>query len=203
MDKKLQKIIAITILVFGSSTAYANSVGFDSNSFEFTETGFSISIVYDFTGFAMFGGSVNVAFDSGAFELVDYVQAPLAADAQAQASPVGELVEPGLYSNVGIGTFEFTAGMNSAGAIGTFYFSFLGPASETTPCGFQLCLLPFDINPFVSLGGSDVTDLVLGNGTTEFGLPLPVPVPAAVWLLLSATGLLFGVSRRPNAGPTT
>ena len=175
--------------------AHANSVGLEQVEYTSNFDQVIVALVYDFTDFAMFGGGLDIAYDHNSIEFVSYTQAPLPADAQAAASPVGELTEPGLYSGVGIGTFDFFNGMTSAGEIGTFVFNILGPFdSGVMPCGLAMCLLPNAINPFISLAGEDVTEELIANGSNSTGA-VPIPVPAAVWLMLGGLTTLLGLRR--------
>ncbi|MEM7082652.1 MAG: VPLPA-CTERM sorting domain-containing protein [Pseudomonadota bacterium] len=178
-------------------SASANSVGFDAMDYDGTAGTVSITLTYDFTDFAMFGGGVDIIYDSNAIEFVSYTQADLPADAQAPASPVGALDGAGTYAGVGIGTFEFFNGMTSAGNIGTFVFNVLGGTDAgATPCGMTLCIVPNAINPFVSLAGQDVTADLLSAGIS--GANVVVPVPAAVWFMLSGLGALIGFGRKSS-----
>ncbi len=52
------------------------------------------------------------------------------------------------------------------------------------------------INPFVSLAGLNVNDELFANGISGANIALPVPVPAAAWLMLSAMIGLTGFGRR-------
>ncbi len=192
----IKAIVVLTVSVAMYSVS-ANSVGLEQVEYDGNFDQVSITLVYDFTDFSMFGGGLDIIYDANSIEFVSYTQQdPLPFDAQAPASPVGELTAPGLYSGAGIGTFEFFNGMNSAGNIGTFVFNIVGPTDAgATPCGFALCLAPNAINPFVSLAGDIVTDELIANGFNGT-LGVPIPVPAAVWLMLSGVGALVGFGRK-------
>ncbi len=193
--KPMIKAIAALAISGMMLSASANSVGFDAMEYDGTQGTVSITLNYDFTEFAMFGGGVDIIYDAAAIEFVSYTQAPLPADAQAPASPVGALSDAGTYTGVGIGTFEFFNGMTSAGEIGTFVFNVLGATDAgNTPCGMTLCIVPNAINPFVSLAGTEVSATLIDNGIGA--AQVVVPVPAAVWFMLSGLGALFGFGRK-------
>lgn len=175
-------------------SASANSVGFDAMEYDGTQGTVSITLQYDFTDFAMFGGGVDIIYDTTALQFVSYTQADLQSDAQAAASPEGMLAAPGMYEGAGVGTFEFFNGMTSAGDIGTFVFSVIGAGDGSTPCGMTLCLQANAINPFVSLAGQEVTADLLAAGNSAAAVV--VPVPAAVWFMLSGLGALLGFGRK-------
>lgn len=179
-------------------SASANSIGFDAMEYDGTSGQVSITLQYDFTDFAMFGGGVDIIYDANAIEFVSFERAPLPADAQAPASPDGSLTAPGEYTGVGIGTFEFFSGMTSAGDIGTFIFNVLGATDAgATPCGMTLCITPNATNPLVSLAGQTVSDELIMNGIGGATVTAaPIPVPAAVWLMLSGLGALLGFGRK-------
>ncbi len=176
-------------------SASANSVGFDSMEYDGSAGTITVVLTYDFTEFAMFGGGVDIIYDTNVLEFGSYTHQALDnLDAQAPASPPGELTEPGTYAGVGIGTFEFFTGMTSAGNIGTFVFNVIGATAGGAPCGFDLCVQA-NANDWVSLATDNVTDVLLATGIGGANVA-PVPVPAAVWFMLSGLGALFGFGRK-------
>lgn len=181
-------------------SASANSIGFDSLEYDGTSGQVSITLQYDFTDFAMFGGGVDIVWDGGALAFANFERAPLAADAQAPASPDGALSGDS-WVGIGVGTFEFFNGMTSAGDIATFTFDVLGPTDAgATPCGLTLCITPNATNPMVSLAGQTVTDdLIAAGGGGANVAAAPIPVPAAVWFMLSGLGALLGFGRKKSA----
>lgn len=182
--------MAVSGMMFNAS---ANSISFDMGEYMAQDGTVTVTINYDFSDFAMFGGGFDVLYDSSVIEFVSYEQAPLPADAQAPASPVGALAAPGAYEGAGIGTFDFFTGMTSTGVIGTFTFTQIDLAGGgDAGCGFTLCLTPNAVNPLVSLAGADVSLDILGGGSNVTA----VPVPAAVWFLLSGLGALLGFGRK-------
>lgn len=201
MNRLFSKFVAVVFVGLTAANANANSVGFDLP--EVTGEGPSltlrVTVNYDFTEFAMFGGGLDIRYDTTALEFVAYIPAALSFDAQPAASPVGELTSLGEYTGFGVGTFEFFNGMNSQGEIGTFVFNFVALNTGATPCGSLICLTGNAINPFVSLAGADVTEQLLNNGLStvdvEFLGPIPFPVPAAVWFMLSGLATLWGFGR--------
>ena len=196
----IKPMIWVIALLIGSGTmvsSSANSVGFDQMIYYSDGGSVSIDLLYDFTDFATFGGSVTIIFDTTAIEFVSYTQAPYPPDVQSPASPIGSLVSPGVYEGVGIGTFEGFFGITSAGAIGTFVFNVFGSPSGSTPCGSTLCILPHAINPFIALNGQDITAEVLANGISSADVVASeIPVPAALWLLLSGLAVFAGCGRK-------
>lgn len=191
--------------------------GANANFIEFDQTSYSgavgdritVTINYDFTTFAMFGGGLDLLFDPTVVDFVSFTQ-DLAPDAIALASPVGAEGAAGEYLGFGIGTFDFFSGMTSAGTFGIFEFDLLAPAGSVpaTVCGQVLCLTPNPFfNPFISLAGFDVTadffpDGFLGADVEFQVAPVDpvdpvVPVPAPLTLSLFGIGLVgLGWSRR-------
>jgi hypothetical protein len=185
--------------------------GANANFIEFDQTSYSgaagdritVTINYDFTSFAMFGGGLDLLFDPTVVDFVSFTQ-NLAPDAQATASPVGAEGAAGEYLGFGIGTFDFFSGMTSAGTVGIFEFDLLAPPGLVlaTSCGQVLCLTPKPfLNPFVSLIGDFVTADLFPAGflgaAVEFQVDPVVPVPAPFTLSLFGIGLVgLGWSRR-------
>ncbi len=194
--KPIIKAIAALAVSGMMLSASANSVGFEFMEYDGTAGTVTINLNYDFTDFAMFGGGVDIIYDANAIEFVSYTHRALEnADAQDPASPEGSLTAAGTYTGVGIGTFEFFNGMTSAGAIGTFQFNVLGATDAgATPCGMTLCIVENGINPWVSLAGGIVGPELIGNGNSAAAVV--VPVPAAVWFMLSGLGALLGFGRK-------
>lgn len=194
--KLITRSFAALLLSGMTLSASANSIGFDQTDLFLDNGQVTVSVIYDFTEFPMFGGGLDLTYDTFNLEFVSFEQGPFAADVQAPASPEGALVAPGLYEGFGIGTFEFFNGINSAGTIGTFTFNVINvPRLAPTPCGQTLCLSENGINPFVNLAGESVGSELLMTGTP--GVPLVfLPVPAAVWLMLSGVGALIGFGRK-------
>jgi len=177
-------------------SASANSVGFDQIEYLTDGNTITVTLNYDFTEFAMFGGGVDITYDTTVLEFVSYTHLALNnADAQGPASPEGALTDAGTYTGVGIGTFEFGTGMTSMGTIGTFVFNVIGATAGGAACGMDLCINVNNINPFVSLAGDEVSALLLDNGISGANVA-PIPVPAAVWFMLSGLGALFGFGRK-------
>lgn len=202
----MAQLAGTLLTVLGAISVHANSVGLTSDN-DSDGGNVVITVEYDFSDFAMFGGGMNLVYDPTVWELVSYTQAPLSPDAQGPASPVGQFEQPGLYTGFGIGTFEFFNGMTSAGEIGSFILinlssdpdpSFLGCGGDPTDFALAtICITPNATNPFVSLAGEIVDeDIFVGPGA-YIPPPEPIPVPAAVWLFASAIGLVLRI-RKPS-----
>ncbi|MFK8030000.1 MAG: hypothetical protein AB8G18_07145 [Gammaproteobacteria bacterium] len=188
----------IAALIISGTTlgASANSAGFDSSTPTPVNGQLIVSVVYEFTEFSMFGGGLDLVYDTTTLEFVSFEHGPFQPDVQAPASPEGVFIEEGLYEGFGLVTFEFFNGINSAGTVGTFTFNILDiPLTASTPCGETLCLTENAINPFVSLAGDTVGAQLLANGSATANL-VTLPVPAAVWLMLSGFGALLSLGRK-------
>ncbi len=188
-------VIAIAVLILSSSSfgALANSFGFDSNVLVPQSGMVSISVDYDFTEYSMFGGRVNIVYDSDAIEFVKFNSGLLPPDVEI-VSTAGVLTEPGLIAEFGLLATNFFNAANSQGRVGTFYFNILGEANAgATPCGKVLCIVEDPLNPFVTALGTVATDDILAASITEASIA-PVPLPASFWFLLS--GMAFFARRR-------
>lgn len=201
--KPFYKVFAALLMSVTMVGANANSVGFDLDSYDASSGSFSVTINYDFTDFNMFGGGMDLAFDASVLSLVSYTRSDPAdrPGSQDPASPVGSLASAGLYEGFGVGTFDFFTGFGGTGTVGTFVFDVIGTASRGDSA---LMLMPNAINVFASIDiqpgqmTTDVTNLIFPTGaisSTVTGLA-PIPVPAAIWFMLSGVGALMGLRRR-------
>lgn len=197
--KPLTKVLAALALGLSMMGANAASIGFDQSLY-IANPGdeIAVTINYDFTDTAIFGGGLNVIYDASVLQFISYTPATWGGTGEPQsgaASPVGALTADGAYEGIGIGTFDFN-GINTAGQIGTFQFLVLGAGGDAG-CGQTLCLTPVEpANPFGSTTGQNLNPIVFDpNGDSVLGATV-VPVPAAVWFLLSGLGALFGLGRR-------
>ena len=185
--------LTMSVVMVGAS---ANSVTFDQAVYDGSAAQIFVTVNYDFTEFPMHGGGVNLEYNTDVLQFWDYEQAPLPADAGAgPVSPVGGFEYPGLYAGFGIGSYDLFNGMGGAGPIGTFVFNVVGtadPGTSDTECGEVLCLLANPFNPMTSIAGFYLSDEFFPQGAHV----QPIPVPAAVWFLLSGVGVLFGMRRR-------
>ena len=193
--------LMVSGMMFGAN---ANNISFDQAQYTVNPgDAVQVTVTYDFTDFAMFGGGFNLIYDASTLTFVDYARTDfdvMGADLPPQnaASPTGGLDSAGNYLGAGIGTFDFFNGLLASGVIGVFTFIYDGPPTEGgfgTPCGSQLCLMPnVPQNPMVSLAGGDVTADIFGDPNAIYAAN--VPVPAAVWFLLSGLGALLGFGRK-------
>ncbi len=220
--KPIIKAIAAMAVGGVMLSASANSVGLDAMEYDGTSGQVSITVNYNFMDNLMLGGGVDLIFDANALEFVSYTQAPLPDDAdEGASSPLGEIFNPtnadgdvyqypgsvlpnddpeySAYAGFGIGTFNFFVGMSSAGEIGTLVFNVLGSTDgASTPCGMTVCLVEARINPFTQIDGVEPGDVygLLDGGQGANVLAAPIPVPAAVWFMLSGLGALLGFGRK-------
>ncbi len=179
-------------------TTRANSISLDSSTYQVDENNqIIVTVTYDFTEFAMFGGNMNLLYDNESLELVSYTRANLVGTgAQPAASPIGNhFPSEGLYGEFGIGTFELFAGMSGEGDVGVFVFNFLSFGPGLDSCAQELiCLTPSTNMPMFSHAGADVTADLFAAGITSVNVA-PVPIPGAIWFLFSGVGLLAGLRR--------
>lgn len=202
MNKPACKVMAI--LTFGNLlfSAQAGSVGLDSMSYDGSSGQVAVTVVYDFTDSNIAGGGLDLIYDASALIFVSYEPAPLPPDAWAPGSPTGSLETPGLYSGFGIGANKLQqvfGGITTAGPIGTFVFDVLGATdSNATPCGMTLCLQQTVFNPWIDVYEGNVGEALLANGTSGADVLAPVPIPAALYLLLSSLCGLLGFGHSSN-----
>lgn len=194
--KPLQKVLAAFVLGLSMMGANAASIGFDQDLY-IANPGdtLTVTINYDFTDLATFGGGMNLVYDTAVLQFVSFEQTQWTGAGFPQngtPSLVGT-ENDGEYTNFGIGTFDF-AGISTAGTIGVFTFSVIG-ANGDAGCGATMCLTPVTTNPFGSTTGGNITDQVF-NDPNSITAATVVPVPAAVWFMLSGLGALFGFGRR-------
>ncbi len=189
------QFVFLVVYVSFVTSANANSVGFDAAEYQVVNNQLVVTVGYDFSSLAMFGGAVDLSYDPSVIEFVSFTQAELAPDLFAPNSPVGFLEAPGDYQKFGVGTNKSFMGATSSGAIGTFVFEFVGFSDlPDTSCGNILCLSVNSSFPFVALTGEDISDEILANGISSAGIS-QVPVPAAGLLFLGGLGLVFGLDR--------
>lgn len=193
-ERNFVRVMAALTVLSICTAAKANSFGFEQAAVTTASDQFSVSFGYDFTEFAMFGGAVDIVYDPTEIQLDSLIFANLPIDAMHLGPASDTELEPGLISGVGVGTLNFFDGINSASRIGTLSFTILGSGTGNTPCGATLCITTSAINPFVSLAGLEVSDEILGQGITSFEVT-QVPLPGAIWLMLSCVGAIIGFGR--------
>jgi hypothetical protein len=205
----MKKIIAtLTLTMLLISEAHANMIAFDEATYSGSAGDtITVTVNYDFTSYSMFGGGLDLLFDSNVVGFKSFNQ-NLPSDADPVVSPVGALAGD-LYGGFGIGTFDFFNGMNSAGIFAIFEFELLAPPASGAPatlCGEVLCLYPNSINPLVSLAGAVVSADFFSAGFLGAAVEVlvdpsgPTPVPAPFTLSLFGIGLIgLGWSRRKKA----
>jgi len=187
--KPFVKVLTALVASAMMFNANANSVSLDSALYDGTSGQITVTVSYDFTDFAMFGGGINLMYDASALSFVSYDQDVSMSQADEAASPTGSLTSEGNYDGFGIGTFAFQTGISDAAAFGTFVFDVL---ADCTDC---IMLGPNAANPMVSLAGMPVNAEIFGGDMTVASVSF-VPVPAAVWFMLSGLGALVGFGRK-------
>ena len=187
--KPFVKVLAALVASAMMFNASANSISLDSASYDGASGQITVTISYDFTDFAMFGGGANLMYDASALSFVSYTQDVSMSGADEAASPTGSLVSDGNYEGFGIGTFAFQTGITDAASFGTFVFDVLAGCDDCIMLG------PNAANPMVSLAGMPVNAEIFGNGITVASVSA-IPVPAAVWFMLSGLGALLGFGRK-------
>lgn len=186
-------LIAALLSCLPAWTAHANSVGFSSSTYAPDNGQLIVTVVYDYSDFAMAGGGFDLLYDPESLEFVSYTAAPRQPDVMWTYG--GTVDEPGIVYGIGHST-KFFNGITSSGEFGTIVFNVLStPVGDPGCDGFQLCLVPTIFNPFVTLSGNLVTDEILADAYAQV---VTVPAPAAFWLL---AGGLVGLLRRRSMMP--
>ncbi|MFK7888399.1 MAG: VPLPA-CTERM sorting domain-containing protein [Gammaproteobacteria bacterium] len=191
---KIKKILLAIALSASLTAAHAASVSLvytgandiDDDGAILAAAGDTLTfdLVMDFTDQITLGGGFDINWDSSVFALESYVSAGLG-DPSFGRDPV---LEDGRLFNGAVGNFN---GLTE-GLIATLSFQVLAfPATMAdgmiTPSGTD-----GDSGPWIDgVTFVDVIDDVEYNG-----LGIRVPVPAAVWFMLSGLGVLAGMGRR-------
>ncbi len=185
------KLSALLFFVSTTISTQANSVSFDQSVYLGQISGQIIVVVnYDFTTTPMFGGGMDLYYDTAILEFVSYEQTDyfaLGLDPQSAASNVGSLNSPGFYERFTVAISDFFFGVTDAGPVGAFVFNLIGISPVgNTPCGQSLCLSSAILDPMVTLNGDGITDEVFGDPNNLQASVAVVPVPGAIWLLMSS-----------------
>jgi len=186
---KLQTIFATAILFAMSVSANAVSISLvylgannlDDDGAILAQAGdvLEFDLVMDFTSHPTIGGGFDVSWDTANFNFNNFTSAGLG-NPDFYREPV---VRDGLLFNGGDGDLNGI----SQGVIATMSFTYFGGEGS--------------ISPSATTGTSGPwIDAIDFAGTIEpdyFGVTVrPVPIPAALWLLLSGLGIFAGLDRR-------
>jgi len=144
----------------------------------------TFDVVMDFSGTPTLGGGFDIVFDSSQLEFGNFINFEIGEDGFGRDPDEFD----GLLESWAFGAF---AGLSGPETVGSVSFTFIGKGITdvflTATSGIG--------GPFVSFDNPSMM-LDVDFGSARIGM---VPVPAAVWFLLSGLGALFGVSRRKNA----
>jgi hypothetical protein len=179
---KMIKIFIALYCTITFSTAQAVSVSFDQSTVLTPPDVFSLNLLIDFSDNPTSGGAVDIMWDP---TLLQY-NSDFTFDAGfTSPDPFFDVIDfqaPGLLS-VGFGTLSaLIADNTTAGAL-----SFTSLSSNTATISFQ------DSIVYAGFFGGEGQPLTVNYTDTIVN---PVPLPAAVWLMLSGLGLLGMVSKR-------
>lgn len=141
----------------------------------------TFDVVMDFSDAPTLGGGFDIVFDPSSLEFESFTNNEIGEDGFGRDPDEFD----GLLESWAFGAF---GGMTGPDIVGTVSFTYLGGLTEislTATSGIGGPFVSFD-NPGSML---DV----------DFGSVQVVPVPAAVWFLLSGLGALLGVRNRKDA----
>ncbi len=173
---------AVITLIGANGSASASTISLQPES-TITTVGdiFSLNVVLDFGGDPTFGGGVDISWDETLLEFVDWTFDTSTVQDDPSFREVGELLD-GRLTDISAG--EIGDGLID-GIMGTITFMAIsqgdaivdiGPASDP-------------LLEWVSLAFVVQTPDYIGAGVAI----QPVPVPAALWMLLGGLGTLAGV----------
>ncbi len=144
----------------------------------------TFDIVMDFSGEPTIGGSFDVAFDSSALRFDSFFREPSIGIPEFSRDP--DILD-GLLENWMVGSFN---GLLPVATLGNVAFSVLPTMGTMTNIALQ------DTNSATGFPWQDGFDTVYAVNYNSVELSR-IPVPAAVWFMLSALGALFRF--RPKA----
>ena len=152
----------------------------------------SLDLTMNFQGEPTIGGGIDVLFDN-------FTNAELAFDSYTRAN-LGDAafgrapdVEATKLNGIAFGDF---AGVSGPALIGTLSFK----AKKAGDYFLDLAINDKPAGSFFKLNGDP--QLPILNGATLHVLAVPIPIPAAVWLMFSALGTIGGVSSRRGSNRT-
>ncbi len=170
---KLYASTSLVVLFFLSTMAQASTISLSLNTAEPIHVGddVSLDLKMDFTDNPTDGGAIDVFYDASLLELISYTPESLGDPAFAHIPDE----QPGKLNGIAFGAF---GGLSGPAKIGTLVFQAL-----TT--GITELTLAEN-----TLFGGGTFNMVVFTGAQVTIQPSPVPLPGAVWLMLSGLGLI-------------
>ena len=197
--RKILPLVAALAMISIGSTTYANVISFDDPA-QAALVGdvVTFDIEMDFINSTV-GGSFDVFYDSSLLSFISFeFDAAFTAiiDPAFSVLPDNCLVDGAAISGCSVGDSELNgiAFGNFDGVTGTHIIGTL--SFITLDSGVAEITMATNDGPYEGFFSSvDASELVVLYGPGKIHIT-QVPVPAAVWLMLSGIGLLGGLSRR-------
>jgi hypothetical protein len=158
----------------------------------------SVDLMWDFTGNAALGGGTDFEWDPGALSLVSIVFADNFGTGPGQFDPAFTRCDNESCSGPGFIDGLATGNFNGLGDPGPIYIATI--TFDTLAAGSFAINISEDAGiagPFISaITFGPYTDLEFIDATVDVTGAPPVPLPAAVWLMIGGLGALFGYRRK-------
>ncbi len=180
--KPILKLVSALVLMGALGTAHANSIFMTPDSVD-AAVGDTVTldVIMDFSDTTI-GGGFDIQYDSSALSFLSW-NPNAVGDPGFSGLPA---ISDGLLSGITVG--EFSSGLTGIQNLGSVSFMVLADGGTLSSADTDS-----DAGPFIDFNTFQNMNVEYNSATVN---AVPVPVPAAVWLMVGGLGALFSFRRK-------